>query len=385
VETLNLFFVTDRCEPFYHGGYERHTWELARRLARLHRVTILTSMPERRCALDGVEFHRVALPLSYVRPGGGHDPKQSAYFGLTAPALMRGLRTADFVDVQGIPLSHLPGVRVRQAVERWRWGVTIWEAWWSYSYSSGSLAGFERSVIRSLLRFAVAGEHPVITGSEVTAVQLTRRYRVRRNRIRIVEPGVDLSAIRLANPCADHADVTFVGRLDRFKRPADLVEAVSILRKDFPHIHANIIGAGACKEELLGLIRRLEVGSSVHLLGYLPDSEVHSRLKASSCFVLASEREGFSVATLEAMACGAVPVVARFPLPESFGVGSLVSDGVTGRVFEGGSPEDLAEKLRGLLSDEAELRRMKERVKEFASTKDWDETARAYLRFLCST
>ena len=91
METLRLAFVLDRCEPYYHGGYERHVWELARRLATRHEVTVFTSLPVMAEELDGVQFIRAAPHLPYVRKYGGHSPGQSMLFSL---ALFQRLKNA---------------------------------------------------------------------------------------------------------------------------------------------------------------------------------------------------------------------------------------------------------------------------------------------------
>jgi glycosyltransferase involved in cell wall biosynthesis len=53
---------------------------------------------------------------------------------------------------------------------------------------------------------------------------------------------------------------------------------------------------------------------------FLPAEELRELYRRASCYVQASAHEGFGVAVAEAMACGAVPVVARrFSLPEVTG------------------------------------------------------------------
>jgi glycosyltransferase involved in cell wall biosynthesis len=68
-------------------------------------------------------------------------------------------------------------------------------------------------------------------------------------------------------------------------------------------------------------------------------------LKAGDLFFLPSQREGLSVALLEAMACGLVPVVSDLEPNRA-----VVEHGVTGLVFETDNQEALEDVIRTALS-----------------------------------
>ena len=85
-----------------------------------------------------------------------------------------------------------------------------------------------------------------------------------------------------------------------------------------------------------------------------------------------SEREGFGLFPLEAMAAG-LPVV-YCESPES-AVPELVRDGVEG-ICTAPEPKALAAALERLLADGEEWRRLHENAVKRASGYDWDEVAR---------
>ena len=100
--------------------------------------------------------------------------------------------------------------------------------------------------------------------------------------------------------------------------------------------------------------------------------EVWRHLGRARIAVQPSEREGFGLFPLEAMAAG-LPVV-YCESPES-AVPELVRDGVEG-VCAAPEPAVLAAVLDRLLTDEAEWSRLRRNALERAAGYDWDEVAR---------
>lgn len=95
-----------------------------------------------------------------------------------------------------------------------------------------------------------------------------------------------------------------VTRMTPIKGVPDLLEALRLLEcRDW---HCDLIGGGERFEEYKALASQ---DSRVSFLGELQRPEVAARLRQADLFVLASRLETFSVAAVEAMACG-VPVVA---------------------------------------------------------------------------
>lgn len=118
-------------------------------------------------------------------------------------------------------------------------------------------------------------------------------------------------------------DLTFVGRLTEYKRPERFIAAVAQVAKALPGVRAVLVGDGPDAERLRSLVRRLGIESNVEFLGKRAD--VDDLLALTRVFVLTSRWEGMSIAMLEAMAAGAVPVVANVG-----DLADLVQNDVTG-------------------------------------------------------
>lgn len=108
----------------------------------------------------------------------------------------------------------------------------------------------------------------------------------------------------------DKTIITTVARLTPHKNVRLLIEAVA--RE--PALFALIVGNGPQREELEALARQLGAADRVHFTGMVSEDEKTDYLLASDVFALLSTQqrggavEGFGIALLEAIACGAVPV-----------------------------------------------------------------------------
>lgn len=135
-----------------------------------------------------------------------------------------------------------------------------------------------------------------------------------------------------------------VGRLDRQKGFATLIEAMSLLKS--PPLRCAIIGDGPERPRLEALIRRRRLERSVRLLGERYD--VQSWMSALDLYCLPSLWEGLPNSLLEAMALG-LPVVAS----SVDGVPEAVASGADGLLVPPDDPAALAAALRSLAGDPA--------------------------------
>ena len=97
------------------------------------------------------------------------------------------------------------------------------------------------------------------------------------------------------------------------------------------------------------------------------DDQKIDLLNHSKIFVLPSEREGFSLSTLEAMAVGCVPIVSKPIHNDVFGVSHFVKNGVNGLYYDLGNVNQLAMSIIYLLDNINELSRLSSKASEMAS------------------
>jgi glycosyltransferase involved in cell wall biosynthesis len=147
-----------------------------------------------------------------------------------------------------------------------------------------------------------------------------------------------------------HADreihLIFVGRLSAVKQVHQFIAVVGGVRRAVPNLRAAIVGDGALRADLQRYTEELSLTNNVEFLGKRKDVELI--LARSKVFVLPSRDEGLSIAMIEAMTFGAVPVVA-----DVGELGDLVIDGVNGCLVQPNNIDQYVKRIVALLQDRA--------------------------------
>lgn len=172
-------------------------------------------------------------------------------------------------------------------------------------------------------------------------------------------------------------DLVFIGRLDPVKQTNQFIEIVQAVSRVIPAVKATIVGDGSLMEEMKAYAAQLGVAHNVEFLGRRKD--VEQILAASRIFVLTSKSEGLSIAMAEAMANGAVPVVANVGE-----LGDLVTDGVNGFLIPPDHVADYVERMLALLTDSSLWARCSRAARDTARehcdieviTKKWSRSIR---------
>jgi len=156
--------------------------------------------------------------------------------------------------------------------------------------------------------------------------------------------------------------VLYASKLQRHKRPGDLLEAYIKLSPDGsrePRPYLLFVGEGEERQRLEERVRGL-AWRSVLFLGFKNQSELARYYDLCDVFVLPSAKEPWGLVVNEAMnAAKAVLVTDRVGCAPD-----LVREGINGFVYPAGDVPALAEKLRRLTEDPETARRMGE---DFAS------------------
>lgn len=166
--------------------------------------------------------------------------------------------------------------------------------------------------------------------------------------VEVVHNGVDME--RFSPEGETHSGVTgepavlFVGRLVEGKRPADALAGVARLRDSFPDARVTFCGRGPMRDSLADRAEALGIREAVTFLGHVPYDDMPAVYRAADALVLPSRAEGMPRTVLEAMAAG-VPVVTS----DLEQVRSVITAG--GETASVGSPLDIANRLRAVLSD----------------------------------
>ncbi|MGO9972899.1 MAG: glycosyltransferase [Solirubrobacteraceae bacterium] len=298
--------VTDAIAPYHRGGKEQRYAEIAPRLGAYASVRVYTmkwwegpATIER----DGVTYQAIT-PLLPLYRHGRRSVRQAIVFAIACARLL-------FCPFDAIEADHMPYLQLfvlkavtlikrKRLVVTWHevWGAAAWQA---YIGRAGRAAWW---IERASMRLP-----DVIVAASPETAQRLRRFVPERVSIISAPNGIDVASVASVPATRDVFDVVSVGRMIRHKRFDLLLDAIAILARDGLELRCQIVGDGPEREALelqahrLGISERITIKTAI-----IAHDEVLSLVKGARAFVLPSEREGFGIAALEALACG-VPVI----------------------------------------------------------------------------
>lgn len=108
----------------------------------------------------------------------------------------------------------------------------------------------------------------------------------------------------MANSKAKEIDIIGVGWLNKVKRFHRFIDIIGELKKTFPDIKAEIVGAGEAKEDLQRQIKKGELSENIKLTGGLNREETLLRMEKAKILLHTSDYESFGMVLIEALAKG---------------------------------------------------------------------------------
>jgi glycosyltransferase involved in cell wall biosynthesis len=230
--------------------------------------------------------------------------------------------------------------------------------------------------IRSTYRYASA----IIAASSQTFSEFTK---YRDKLFFVPEPGIGISACsadsRQPEPGA-RLELIFVGGLVP-RKACDLAlrGAAELLRRDLARF--TVLGDGPDRSNLEQLARSLGIEKAVTFRGWVKHDEVFRQLRSADVFVFPSLRDNGAGVVFQALASGAIPVVADFGGP-----GDIVYPDVGFRVpltNESDIVAQIEKILVELESNRELLHRLRQRGMEYArESLTWDAKAQSTSKVL---
>jgi glycosyltransferase involved in cell wall biosynthesis len=337
---MRIAYVYDAVHPWETGGVQKRVWELARRLADDHDVHWYgfhywdgPAVIER----EGVTLHGVADPGDLYVDGRRSIPEALRFAARVARPLV-GERF-DVIDCQEFPYFHCFSSRLAATLRRATLVTTWHEVWGDYWYDYLGAKGICGKLVERATA-AVPDYHVAVserTRQEVAALGGSVPY--------YLPNGISLADVEAAPEADADVDVAYAGRLIPAKNVTALVEAMEWVRETDPDAQCVIVGEGPERGRVERLVGERGLADAVTVRDFYDEqADVLGLLKAADAFVLPSQREGFGITALEALACGTPVVTTDHPRNAA---SDLVTDGRTGAV-RGSDPEALADGIRAV-------------------------------------
>lgn len=294
------------------------------------------------------------------------------FFGLwravrrTAPAILQTLLFSD--HAYGLLAGRLAGVPIlvtSRRIDRYGEATSVLRklSQLLWRWADATICNAERS--RESAPPSLVARHTVIPNGIEPDLPTRTRGDVRR------ELGLSEDAIVVGG----------LGRLVAQKNQALWIDVAADVVRTRPETRFLLVGGGPLEAELRGQISRLGIEDAVILTG--DRSDVADVMGAMDIFLLTSDREGMSNATMEAMSLGLPCVVT-----DAGGAGELIVDGQSGYVCRRGDRATLADRLGRLLDDPQLRRRLgssaRDRVHDLFSPERMARSTEALYRRLLS-
>lgn len=240
---------------------------------------------------------------------------------------------------------------------------------------------FKLRIYGLLYRFA----DKVVALSEGVKDNIIQRYRVRREKIRVIYNPVDLKFIKQKMIIdaeikeeikilfdSDKKVIITAGRLVKEKDQESLIQAFSKVQK-VTNSELVILGEGELEKELNDLVNELGIQEYVHFIGF--QQNPYAYFNKADLFVLTSVTEGFGHVLVEAMTTG-IPVVSTRAKP---GAEEVLKNGEFGILCNVNDVDDIANKIQQtLLLSEDEKNELIQKGYERASDFDVNKIIKQY-------
>lgn len=232
----------------------------------------------------------------------------------------------------------------------------------------------------------------IVVICETSRIQILQHYLVDFEKLNVIFPGVDLEYFNTQKNDIDKKlklkknSVLTVSRLVPAKGLDRVIDALTFIKNkvDFHYY----IGGGsantnqseeekATEKQLTEIVKKNHLEDRVNFIGYVSHDDIlPSYYRNADIFILAGRYEPFGLTTLEAMACGTVPIVSNIA-----GSKEIIIDGLNGFIVDTHDRKALSQLIFKLLTDQKLLKKVSENaaftIKEHYS---WDKVVEKFIK-----
>lgn len=232
----------------------------------------------------------------------------------------------------------------------------------------------------------------IIVLCETSRIQILQYYIADFEKLHVIFPGVNSDYFNTTKTSADKKielkknSILTMSRVVPTKGLDRLIDALALIKNKIPfHLYmgGGLVSENQSTEEkfaeqqLSALIKKYKMEKLISPIGLVNHDEIlPAYYRKADIFVLASRYEPFGLTTLEAMACGTVPIVS-----DVAGSREIIIDGLNGFIVHTHDRKALAQRIVSLLQDEKLKRKVSENaaftIKEHYS---WDKIVEKFIK-----
>lgn len=238
---------------------------------------------------------------------------------------------------------------------------------------------------RRLTRETVSVTNKLLTISEYSKKTLVEKYHIEPEKIEVTYLDADASFNLPVD--ADHLEeirstlpeqfILFPANMWPHKNHINLIKGFGIAKEKY-NLPLHLVFTGAKERESRQIeqaIEQAQIRDFVDYLGYLPQDDMRYVFKCANMLAFPSRFEGFGIPLVEAMAAE-IPIICSSvsSVPEIAGDAAVI--------FNEMDPEDIAEAIRRVYTDEALRKDLVEKGKQRRKDFSWEKCAEQTVEYL---
>jgi glycosyltransferase involved in cell wall biosynthesis len=313
-------------------------------------------------------------------------------------------------DVLFVPAHGLPLIHPRRTINTIHDIAFVRESSVYRSESPKASTKSKRRIARFLIKLITFGRHDgnsldylkwstefalrhasqIITVSNFTKQEILSYYsKTKESKIKVVYNGYpsdlfnEISDSKKAEEVLQRYDLhqpyfLYVGRLERKKNTPYLIEALSIIRSEYPAIKEKLVLIGNASygyDEVKYSIEEFDLGRDVIMPGWVEEADLPYIFKSASAFIFPTRHEGFGIPVLQALACGIPTAASDLPV-----IHEIAGDSVL--YFDYNDKKAIAEAMAKITTDSNLRKELAKKGLEQAKKFSWLECAKQTLEVL---
>jgi glycosyltransferase involved in cell wall biosynthesis len=310
---MKIAYVFDSIYPFNQGGKEKRLYDIANTLSKNNDISVYTMKfweeDKKTIKQNNITLNALSKNYPLYINKSRRSIKQAIMYALGCFKLIK--YDFDIIDADHMVYMHLFPTKLISIIKNKPLIVT-WNEVWGKEYWQKYLGKYKGYIGYTIEKTSSKLPDKIISVSELTTNRLINDLKVKKDKIVTIPNSINISKIDKIRPSKEKSDIIFAGRLISHKNVDLIIKSISLIKKSdkkYNNIRCIILGDGPELNNLKKLTKELSLNNNVIFKGFLKKEEdVYSYIKSSKVFAFPSEREGFGIAPLEALACG-LPVI----------------------------------------------------------------------------
>lgn len=168
----------------------------------------------------------------------------------------------------------------------------------------------------------------------------------------------------------------FVGSINERKGIRHLIEAMPLILKKFPGTKLLVVGDGNLKNEMVELLRTLDVSDNVIFTGAIPHNDLPPYFATADVFVLPSFSEGFGLVVAEALSSATIVITSDLKP-----INDIIIENKTGFYFQTIDKISISDKIIEVLNNLSNIEHIKKEGRtHIVNNFDWESVTNKYLK-----